>query len=279
VLTDVATPIGKEAPATGPAGIPASIARVQRKRVLLAADNVVNQRVAIGLLARRGHEVTLVENGRDAVDALDRDTFDVVLMDVQMPEMDGLEATVEIRRRETIRGGHVRIVAMTAHAMNGDRDRCLSAGMDGYLSKPVNAAMLYAVIENDRWPTADRAAPAPAAPSPIDHRRLQERCAGDPSRFNTAIATFLDDCPSQLAAIRTAIDSRDLPSVRVRADRLKAAASNLSAPGLFAAATALERVAAEQRDDALTPAWRQLAAEAASVMDVLRSHEATATSL
>jgi signal transduction histidine kinase/DNA-binding response OmpR family regulator/HPt (histidine-containing phosphotransfer) domain-containing protein len=248
---------------------------VRRRRVLLAEDNVLNQRVAMGLLTRRGHDVHLVENGREALAALERDAFDVVLMDVQMPEMDGLEATAEIRRREAARGGHVRIVAMTAHAMNGDRERCLSAGMDGYLSKPVNAAMLYAVIENDPAPPPDRAPRLSTAAPPVDQRRLQARFDGDPSQFHTAIATFLGDCPAQLAAIRSAIDSRDLALVRVQADGLKVAAGNLSAPGLFSAAAALERVAAEARADALPSAWRQVSAEAASVMDALRRCETT----
>ena len=107
---------------------------VRLLKVLVAEDNVVNQRVARGLLSKRGHDVTVVENGRRAVEALATGVFDVVLMDVQMPEMDGFEATAEIRLREREAGTHVRIIAMTAHAMNGDCDRCLRAGMDGYLS-------------------------------------------------------------------------------------------------------------------------------------------------
>src|SRR5262249_17849898 len=116
-------------------------------RVLLAEDNEVNQRVAVGLLTRRGHTVGVAGNGRAAVRALQREAFDLVLMDVQMPEMDGLEATAAIRARERDTGGHVRIVAMTAHAMAGDRTRCLEAGMDGYLSKPIDQDRLFAVVE------------------------------------------------------------------------------------------------------------------------------------
>jgi CheY-like chemotaxis protein len=120
----------------------------QRRKVLLAEDNIVNQRVAMGLLANRRHEVTLAVNGHEAVAAIERDTFDLVLMDVQMPEMGGFEATAEIRRREAGTGRHLRIIAMTAHAMTGDRERCLAAGMDGYLSKPVDPAMLCAIVED-----------------------------------------------------------------------------------------------------------------------------------
>jgi CheY-like chemotaxis protein len=115
--------------------------------VLVAEDNIVNQRVAAGLLTRRGHRVTVVASGREALVALQRDAFDLILMDVQMPDMDGFEATAAIRARERETGGHIRIVAMTAHAMTGDRDRCLAAGMDDYLSKPIDQRSLFDAVE------------------------------------------------------------------------------------------------------------------------------------
>jgi len=115
--------------------------------VLVAEDNLVNQRVAVGLLSKRGHEVVVVANGRQAIDALAREHFDVVLMDVQMPEMDGFEATIAIRERERATGTHVHIVAMTAHALAEDADRCIRSGMDGYLSKPLDAKTLHAAVE------------------------------------------------------------------------------------------------------------------------------------
>jgi CheY-like chemotaxis protein/two-component sensor histidine kinase len=116
-------------------------------RVLIAEDNIVNQRVAAGLLTKRGHLVTVVSNGREALEALQHETFDLILMDVQMPEMDGFEATAAIRGQERISGRHVRIIAMTAHAMKGDKERCLTSGMDGYLSKPIDQRSLYAAVE------------------------------------------------------------------------------------------------------------------------------------
>jgi signal transduction histidine kinase/ligand-binding sensor domain-containing protein/ActR/RegA family two-component response regulator len=126
-------------------------------RILLAEDNPVNQKVAVRLLEKRGHCVTVAHNGRQALEHLDRQKFDLVLMDVQMPEMDGLEATVAIRARESRNGGaRIPILAMTAHAMKGDRERCLAAGMDGYVSKPVQAAELLAAIESA---TAEAACP------------------------------------------------------------------------------------------------------------------------
>jgi CheY-like chemotaxis protein len=122
-------------------------ATIRRHHVLLAEDNVVNQMIAVKQLTRRGHVVTVATTGREALTALDRDTFDLVLMDVQMPEMDGFEATAAIRQRERQTGRHLRIVAMTAHAMTGDRERCLAAGMDDYLSKPLEPTLLFAAVE------------------------------------------------------------------------------------------------------------------------------------
>ncbi len=107
---------------------------------------MVNQKVVLRFLEMQGHHVTIAETGRAALAALDREEFDLILMDVQMPEMDGLEATAAIRVRERISGAHIPILAMTAHAMNGDRERCLAAGMDGYVAKPVHKSELLEAI-------------------------------------------------------------------------------------------------------------------------------------
>jgi PAS domain S-box-containing protein len=131
-----------------PASRPAQDAVQGGMKLLLAEDNRVNQLVATKMLRRRGHDVTVVGDGRQALEALDRERFDLVLMDVQMPVMDGFEATALIRERETMTGRHVPIVAMTAHAMKGDEERCLAAGMDGYVPKPLQAADLYATVES-----------------------------------------------------------------------------------------------------------------------------------
>ena len=119
----------------------------RKLHVLLAEDNAVNQKLAERLLEKHGHTVTVTTNGREALAALDRETFDVVLMDVQMPEMDGFEATAAIREREQSAGGHLPIIAMTAHAMRGDQERCLAAGMDGYIAKPIRTKELIALLE------------------------------------------------------------------------------------------------------------------------------------
>jgi len=136
-----------DVPAADATAAPPRVAAERAARILVAEDNVVNQRVAAGLLTKRGHQVTVVSNGREALDALRRGAFDLVLMDVQMPDMDGFEATAAIRQWERETGSRVRIVAMTAHAMTGDRERCLAAGMDGYISKPIDQRTLYDAVE------------------------------------------------------------------------------------------------------------------------------------
>ena len=130
----------------------------RRFKVLLAEDNQVNQKVAVRFLEKRGHTVVLADSGKKALDAWRKQAFDVILMDVQMPEMDGFEATSRIREQEKSTGKHIPIIALTAHAMVGDRERCLAAGMDDYVSKPINAAELFAAI--------DRLLPAAEKPTP-----------------------------------------------------------------------------------------------------------------
>jgi CheY-like chemotaxis protein len=147
---------GRAAEVTAPRPVPDSQPRVGARlrdttapRILLAEDNPVNQKVAMAMLRRRGYDVTLAETGRDAVDLVGRERFDLVLMDVQMPEMDGFAATAAIREAEARSGGHLTIIAMTAHSMAGDRERCLAAGMDAYLSKPIRSADLYALLDHE----------------------------------------------------------------------------------------------------------------------------------
>jgi two-component system, sensor histidine kinase and response regulator len=117
-------------------------------QILLVEDGLANRKLAQGLLERRGHAVTVAEDGQQALDCLEHRSFDLILMDVQMPVMDGLAATRAIRARERLSGGHVPIIALTAHALKDDRQRCLDAGMDGYLTKPIRAQTLYETIES-----------------------------------------------------------------------------------------------------------------------------------
>jgi CheY-like chemotaxis protein len=117
-------------------------------RILLVEDNVVNQRLALRVLEKQGYTVVLADNGRRALSELSKQKFDVVLMDVQMPEMDGLEATAAVREGEKRTGAHIPIIAMTAHAMQDDKQRCLAAGMDAYISKPIRSRDLVELVEN-----------------------------------------------------------------------------------------------------------------------------------
>jgi CheY-like chemotaxis protein len=244
-------------------------------KVLLAEDNVVNQRVAVGLLVRRGHTVTVANDGLEALAALERETFDLVLMDLQMPHMGGLDATAEIRRRESLSGGHIRIVAMTAHAMSGDRERCLAAGMDGYIPKPIDPAALYAGVEYVSGPIASSSAAAgqPAPAATIDRKVVMKRLGGDAELFAEVSRLFLEDCPIRLAAISAAVDREDADEIRATAHALKGAAGNVAAIRLFEATAALERIGAERRLPAARSAWRRLEAEAATAMQALREFE------
>lgn len=247
----------------------------RRARVLLVEDNVVNQRVASGLLTRRGHAVTVAQDGREALDRLAHETFDLVLMDLQMPVMDGLEATVAIRERERTTGGHVRIVAMTAHAMSSDRDRCLAAGMDGYLSKPIDPVALFATVEQfdarAGAGTGVRAARSqPTLPPVFDPDTLLGRLSGDRPLMAEVIRVFLEDLPSRLTVIEEAVTRWDAAAIRAAAHALKGSAANLSALRLVEATRMLEVVGAESRMDDAVAAWRQVSADADDLADALR---------
>jgi CheY-like chemotaxis protein len=240
-------------------------------RILLAEDNVVNQRVAVGLLQKRGHAVTVVGDGREAVAASERETFDVVLMDLQMPVMGGFEATAAIRAREQQRGGHIRIVAMTARALRGDRERCLEAGMDDYVSKPIEPASLFAAVESRVAIRLD----APIDPAPatgaIDRGDLLQRLGGDAALVCEVARLFVEDCPSRIEAIGAAVAARDAERLRTSAHALKGAAGNLSARALADAALTLERMGGDQQLDGVDAAWQTVQDEAAHAVDALRA--------
>ena len=195
---------------------------VEKCRVLLAEDGVVNQQVAVRLLEERGHSVVVVNNGRAAVERVAEQPFDVVLMDVQMPEMDGIEATAAIRRAEAQTGGHVPIVAMTAHAMKGDRDRFLAAGMDGYVAKPVRPHELYAAVEGG-GPNAETGLPA-SADVPFEWDAALESVGGDEAMLRELAEMFFAECPKLMEQIREYTVSADGPELRRAAHTLKGSA-------------------------------------------------------
>src|SRR5438093_760780 len=213
--------------------------------VLLAEDNAVNRKVAVRLLQKRGHTVVAVEDGRQAVRALDRERFDVVVMDVQMPEMDGYEVTAAVRARERVQGGHLPIVALTAHAMKGDRERCLEAGMDAYVSKPVDAEELFATLERvapgDRPPSVT-APPRAANGDILDRAALLERTDHDPELLLDILNTFREDSAKLLAEIRSALARREARALARPAHTLKGALATLAARAAAEAARRLESV-------------------------------------
>ena len=230
--------------APAPAGVTTSATRTQGLRILVAEDNPVNQRVAVRMLEKRGHSVVVAENGKRAVEALERGSFDLILMDVQMPEMSGLEATAAIRDQERLTGAHVPIVGVTAHAMKGDRERCLEAGMDEYLSKPLRPPELFDALDRMRPGSAgaERAAAGDASPAdpPLDLRALLAEVGGDAQLFAEVADLFAQDGPRRLSDIREALLRRDAHGVEHAAHALKGSASNFGAKDTGAAAARLE---------------------------------------
>jgi CheY-like chemotaxis protein len=211
-----------------------SIAEARRRmRILLAEDNPVNQHVAAAMLRERGHEVDVVDNGRKAVDAISGRPYDVVLMDIQMPEMDGIAATAAIRAMPE--RASTPIVAMTAHALQSERERCLSSGMDAYLSKPFNPADLFAAVEGAR--PAERAPVAPAESEPpvdLDTFRASLREAGIEDALAEMIEVFLGDAPERMTALEAAIRSGSAVDIASAAHAYKSAAATIGARGLAA---------------------------------------------
>jgi two-component system sensor histidine kinase/response regulator len=201
--------------------------------ILLAEDNEVNQKLAMRMLQKRGHRVVLAVNGREAVEATERGHYDLVLMDVQMPEMDGIQATLTIRAREVGTGHHLPIVAMTALVMKGDRERCLAADMDGYLSKPIRPQELDATLElytAKKGETARmNANAAQDDDSVVDVPDLLERIDGDLEFVAELAQTFELDYPDKMKAVHAAVARGDGEGLRQTAHGLKGALANLAA--------------------------------------------------
>lgn len=247
--------------------------RIAPRRVLLVEDNEINRRVAVGLLQARGHQVELAVNGREAMDKVSNQAFDVVLMDMQMPVMDGYEATSAIRERERLTQGHIPIVAMTAEALKGDRERCLDAGMDDYVSKPIAPEKMYHAIE--QFP-ANCLAGEPASPDGLtstlnaqDIQTLspdtdtagllcgstedpamnweiaQERLACSFDELHEFIELFKKDADLRTADIRRAVETRDAELLQRSAHTLKSSANYFGANSLVKFALVLEGLGRE----------------------------------
>ncbi len=225
-------------------------------RILLAEDGLINQRVAINLLQMLGHTVVVAANGREAVAAWQREAFDAVLMDVHMPEMDGYDATAAIRRQEQASGRHTPIIALTANAMQGDREQCLEAGMDGYLAKPITRQQLsYALAEHVTLAPGQPPAlevPVDRDPAPAESREVfdldatRTRIAGGMENVKELAGVFIDECTTLLAEIRVGLSSKDARSVQRAAHTLKGSADLFSAHGVVSIASRLEMLARGQ---------------------------------
>jgi len=235
-----------------------------RIRVLLAEDDDVNRSVAIGILTKVGCQVDAVADGRQAIEAVERTFYDVVLMDCQMPKMDGYDATRGIREAESVKLGgtapdvssgavppprarrRVPIVAMTAHAMPGDREKCLEAGMDDYVAKPINPRELVAALE--KWlpepsgapPDAVTSAVASTATEIFDAQLLVDRLMGDEELAQTILDEFLDDVPCQIASLKENLTQGDADPVCRQAHTLKGGAANVGATALWSIASDME---------------------------------------
>jgi CheY-like chemotaxis protein len=224
-------------------------------RVLLAEDNLVNRRLVTAILEKYGHVVDTVDDGRTAVEAVCTGEYDLVLMDLQMPEMDGLEATAAIRSAELGSGRHLPIVALTAHAMKGDREACLAAGMDAYLAKPIRAPELLGTIE--QLIGVRTQAPGEAADAgepPLDPEDILARVEGDRELLGEIIGIFRAEAPHMLNDLERQLDAQDAQGVARVAHTLRGSVASFGARQAAQAAHTLELMG---RDGELGPARTQ----------------------
>ena len=243
-------------------------------RILLAEDNLINQKLVLGVLEPRGHLVTVANNGKEAVSASLHGEFDVILMDVQMPEMDGFTATRKIREREREGGRRVPIIAMTAHAMKGDRERCLAAGMDDYLAKPISvSAVLFKLAQFVATePVVAIPAVPPAEPiSPVDWTVALEYVDGNQSLLREVVQICLQETPRLMGQIRVAIDASDAASVNRAAHSLRGSMLFLGPVLPCQFAQDLELEAADKDLGRAEELYRSLESSVGSLREVLIS--------
>lgn len=224
----------------------------QSLNILLAEDNEVNQKLAVGMLVKAGHRITVVNNGKEAVEILEKNSFDLILMDVHMPEMDGFEATKNIREKEKETDKHIPIIAMTALAMQGDRERCLEAGMDGYVSKPIRSKELFAAIyglisasTNSGAASAETQAEQKMGDEIFNKEEALARVDGDMEFFKEVIGVYLENCPKQMSDIKDAVSKNDSHALERAAHSLKGSVGAFCAKPAFDAALKLEMMGRE----------------------------------
>jgi CheY-like chemotaxis protein len=249
--------------------------RRRRFHVLVADDSPTNRHLAKSLLVKRGHTVVTANDGYEAVAEFEKGGIDIVLMDVSMPECDGLEATGVIRQQEALSGTHVPIIALTAHAMDGDRERCLQAGMDAYVSKPFNADELFATMANlvqspddslvaeperkpERKPERPQEpVPVGELPAALDRREALQRVEGNLELLAEMVGLFVDEYPSVTAAIEAGLAEGDLEMVASAAHQLKGNLATFAARESAAAAATLEAMARSGDAAGSANAWDQ----------------------
>jgi two-component system, sensor histidine kinase and response regulator len=253
----------------------AAVADERPLRILVAEDNAVNQKLAVALLVKRGHSVAVAANGRLALAALEREPFDLVLMDVQMPEMGGLEATAIIRERERTTGGHVPIIATTARAMEGDLEQCLEVGMDAYIAKPLRASDLFELITRV-VPARDASASAPDAVAAtsssseiLDTAALLAAVDGDENLMRELVEIFIQECPRLMSEVERAVLRRDAEALAFAAHSLKGSLASLAAGSAAACARGLEEIGRSGRLSAVEHAHAELKRETAKLLETL----------
>jgi len=255
-----------------------SLREARRKlRLLLAEDNVVNQTLAVRLLEKEGHTVVVVANGQEALATLAKaepGAFDLVLMDVQMPVMDGFEAAATIREKEKGTGTHLPIIAMTAYAMQGDRERCLAVGMDDYVAKPIHKVELMEVIERHCSDPLLADALKPATPHPVLNKAaVLAGLDGGEELLAELARLFIRESPKLLAAVERAIQLDDAKGLEHAAHALKGSVSNFAVPTAVKAAQTLETMGHEGNLAAAGTAYAVLQEEIAGFVQVLQNLE------
>ena len=228
--------------------------------ILLAEDNYVNQQLMIRILQSQGHTVHVANNGLEACDSVSTQNFDIILMDVQMPEMDGLQATAAIRELEKDSTRQTPIVALTAHALKGDREKCLDAGMDSYVSKPIQVSELQAVMAElcGQQTSTPANSTEPSASKVIDRDDLMARVGGDLEFLSSMTSLFAEDYPKHITDIEAALKDGSADDVRKSAHTLKGSASNLGGTKAAADALVVENLARESKLDECPQAIEQL---------------------
>jgi CheY-like chemotaxis protein len=253
--------------------------RLKERRLLLAEDNLVNQKVARGALEKLGYKVDIVSNGADALSAWETGRYHLILMDCQMPVMDGYQAAREIRSRET-GGARVPIIALTADAMNGAQQQCLAAGMDDYLTKPLNrdrlAESIARLLNGTHQPVDSRPEPqaGDGAAEPVDWDEFMSLTDGDETFAHQLVQLFIDSGDAALREIRDALERGDLPAIGRAAHAFKGSSANIRARTVSHAAARLEEAIRAGSVDSLPRLEQELREETARAKEYLRTRRA-----